>query len=271
VLNFVELHTHRFFKFALNSHQPLLIDNKYFASIASALLPCCRQIFATNKIPLQKVIKLSFNNAVNLHNQSRAHLEVVQQTIKKRVSARIQNILANKKSFRLGRLPTLNIDYEGINENTDCYLFAYFYWKKLVNDVPGAGIHRNHSSRYFDFGLGSYPLIPTPLEQVNFNSQLNSGATEGGNRLAPLDLVFLVYELDLWWCYKSILKYFDTLKTYRDTRSWNQFYAALPEWAWPGTNYNDNLVIVNSAANTFDLYLPSTVVTLSFDDLELSE
>ena len=141
----------------------------------------------------------------------------------------------------------------------------------ICEDVPGAGIHRNHSSRYFDFGLGAYPLIPTPLEQVSFNSQLNSSAAGGDNRLAPLDLVFFVYELDLWWCYKSILKYFDVLKTHRDTRSWNQFYAALPEWAWPGTNYNDNLVIVNSATNTFDLYVPSTTVALTFDDLELGE
>jgi hypothetical protein len=194
------------------------------------------------------------------------------QVVRDRVAARLHQRLA---AFGAQPPPCTDLsahDYEGIDRHTNCYHLAYAYWCTLVNAPARAEIHWGYASRYFELnGKRQYPLIPQPMCYMIHDVEAGLRRDESPRHLLPLGMRNLIYELDLWLCFKALVKYFDTLKAAQECLGWSSMHARLPAWARPGAPYGVGISAYREGPDTLVLQVPRHYYRLEFDDLTLHE
>ena len=261
---------------ALDEHQSVSILHRDFASIYAQQFPRHHRQLLSKNISFKKIKQFTFpfpaedkktlqaGDLRNLHQQVLIQREYV-----------ATQILATIETYRQRPLDIqafYDMEFFGLNKDTDSYLLAFLYWRKLIT----TGLCSNTNpprSKYFETLSGTYPLIPIPMCYLavakDSANDPDSGFALPARLPAPLDLTLKVYELDLWWCFKSLLKYFDTVKTHWESVNVSPWYQALPEWATPGGNYNDVMGIFLNKHHELELLIPMARLKYSLDDLGL--
>ncbi len=264
--------------YALDEHQCVSIMHQDFASIYAQQFPARRRQLVSENYSLQKVTRFVFpfplDGKKNHWRNDRDSLYQQVLGLRDHVSGQIVTAIEEYRQRPLEIPSFYDMEFFGLNEQTDSYLLAFLYWRKLVN--TGIGSNRKPPrSKYFDVGTGTHPLIPVPMCNLavatDSENDLDSGFNLPSRLPAPLGLTLKVYELDLWWCFRSILKYFDTLKVHRESTSLSRLYQELPEWAWPGANYNDGISVFLNEYNKLELIMLASRLKYTLDDLELQE
>lgn len=256
-------------RFALDYHDPVPIDHPMFASVFCTTRPELRSELLALGVPFADILAYRFScttavaDAVNVTGAEAAHSRA-------QVAAQIQRGIETLRGKPLRALSRVNMEYDGMDQDTDCYRYAYLYWRNLVTQPPGVGIHRGHESRFFQMNApATYPLIPCPMDTIEHLVALEHaqfGTTEVMDASpVPLALHLLVYKLDLWVCFKSLLTYFERLKQALLSSSGPAFYDHLPPWAQPGACYSDGISLYREA-DTWVLLVPRHYCQLTFSD-----
>lgn len=265
------------FPHTLYMHDVPPVNHPLFASHACAIRPQHRLPLIKSGMTLQGMFMRRFSSKPLDHkcltNPERLHQ--LDAMIREKVSARIRRCIA-EHCHQPMQIPTqIDIDYEGIDKNTNCYLYAYLYWSILVNNKY-VGKYQQPKSRYFELDANArYPLIPLPMHYIevmtNARDTFSSSEVISQKRPIPLSIRNLIYELDLWLCFKSILKYFDTLKSAQGGGTQHVLYESLPYWARPGELYSDGISVYCCDARTFILLAPRAYFQMRLDDMDLYE
>lgn len=264
---------------ALDEHQSIAIGHPDFASIYAYQFPGRHAQLLTQQTSVQPVTCFRFPLPVARRGKyrspsperpdGRSVLGHLAPGWRRRVKIQIIKAIECYRQRPLVIPRFCPMEFEGLDGDTDCFLMAFIYWQKLVGNRPD---HPPPHSRYFDQGAGSYPLIPVPMEWLSL-------ATDGADQVSgfllpsrfpvPLEVTQRVYELDLWWCFKSLLTYFDTLKSQRDAPGFTSLGAAAPDWAWPGRPYNEAMGIFVNRQRALELVIPTARLSWSLEDLSL--
>lgn len=266
------------FTCTLNGHDKMPVEHPLFASSYCGLLPQKRLPLIKAGVCLQSMIVRRFSSELSPHDheflKNPKQLHQLEVMIRTRCAARIQRCIAQHCRKPLQIPSGINSDFEGMDKHTNCYLYAYLFWRTLVNDRYGVGNHQAHRSRYFEVNANiRYPLLPLPMDYIEVTTAEStySSMPTTERRCIPLGLRNLVYELDLWLCFKSILKYFDALKSAQEGVNWFSFYDGLPYWAQPGESYSDGISVYWDGGPIIELLAPRAYYWMNFDDMELQD
>lgn len=265
--------------YAQNEHIPLAPPHPLFASSYGSCHPRRRLPLLTLGARFSGMLRRRFSVALSRRSRDLLlnpdNLAPLDQLVRDRVAARIRRAIAPYCGQRFPLLTHMDIEFDGIDQHTNCYLFAYVYWCRLVKDRARGAMPPGYPSRYFELnGEHRYPLMPIPMDYLEFGAGDSPHETAGptaAKQLIPLGMRHLIYECDLWLCFKHILTYFDALKAAQEYLGWSSLYKRLPSGDQGSRPYAEGLAVYHDTPKTLLLVLPRSYCCLTFDDLGLYE
>lgn len=268
----------------LNVHHDHYANEEIFASLILKLFPKSWSLIRKVKPIQQKYIKIKFNRdpVRNTYLFELDKLEPYCQPIRKRVERRIINLLKWPKGKALteralDKVPVIDFFYKEM----DILLVAYQIWRSLM----GIPINTHRSERYF-CGKRLYsnifghiaPLIPVPMncfiEGKHYPFPLAPGDINHRNAL-PLGLSLLIFEIDCWCLFRSILKFLTTASAVLDSAPNGRIYTPslvdkIPLWARPGSHYSNN-VAVYLIEDHFVTLIPMSYLDVACRDIDFEK
>lgn len=252
--------------FILDEHRCVPVDNQHFASVAASQSEETCQALSDMNVRFRKAVKMTFDLAVENRSPdaentlSQEQKNAARERVIRKINRAVANTTGNRQQMSFQR----DIEFRGISAETNIYLFAFTVWHCIISERPGGRRAYMPGLRYFQTCLGEdLPLIPVPMDRYSIEGQ--GEATWP----APVALQTVVYEIDLWCCYKSILKYFDALKRNIEPSNWSHFLKDLPDWAYPGRHYSSAVSTFLREDGTIELIIPPSVIEVSFKSLKL--
>lgn len=248
------------FKLARSYHFCSDVESPCFASLAASLFPQYENYLLQCGIPLEPMEKIEVPIVANHPSLPAAQLNDALERARTDVFHQLK-IDTQITEARLNDYSVLDMEYAGIDESTDCSLYALVLWEKIISAQPGVGTSASFHSRYLHLDrLPTYPPIPVVMYywQLGIEADIfNEGFTHRlPEQSLPLGAQLLVYEIDLYHCFDILLKTFETLKSHRDSSTWVHFERDLPACCKSSEIYRSGLSVFQSSPGTLEFIFP---------------
>ena len=248
------------FKLARSYHFCSEVESPYFASLAASLFPQYKSHLLRCGIPLEPLEKIEVPIEANCPFIASTQLNDELERVRTDVFHQIKNETQIDEA-RLNDYSLLDMEYAGIDESTDCSLYALVLWQKIISARPGVGTSASFHSRYLHLDQPPmYPPIPVAMHywQLGIEEDIFSEGFKHRrpDQTLPLGAQLLVYEIDLFHCFDILLKTFETLKSHRNRNSWSHFERDLPACCKPSEIYRSGLSVFHSSPGALEFIFP---------------
>lgn len=240
--------------FALDVHDSHYSDELIYPSMMLSLFPKSWSMISNGSPHLVKFTKLEIdrNPIPDLNRFYLTHVKIRSHFVQERVRKRILHLI---RSQSLRKPSDREIESyapaEYFHEDMDILCTAYRIWSSIAAHSTNTSVRPSKfcgERLYYNVFGYSVPLVPTPM----------LGFTEGKSYLQPSPnfvsrenvlpwgLTLLVYEIDCWCLFRSILMFLTNahraLAATTNGRMLSRDLAPkIPLWAQPGMHYSDDL------------------------------
>jgi len=242
--------------YTLAEHNSHFANEEIYLSIMLAIYPSSREFVKGLNPSFQKSVikRIPRHSKPNFHQFNLADLNARSNLVREKVQIRIEHLIQSVSGVkltktRLQEVEVLDYFYEGM----DILIIAYKIWSSLLKISPsthnrpkgfvGERIYIN------TFGYTA-PLIPALMTNFTEGKQRfhMPGSPIRNENALPVCLSLLIYEVDCWCLFRSILTFLSTVvnginSSTNNILSKGDLQRMLPSWAHPYSYYSDDIAI----------------------------
>jgi hypothetical protein len=264
--------------FALTEHLCHFANELTYPPLMLALFPHQRSLVQGIDLPIQKFVKVVIDRSTP--DTSRFYLTAlkirchyIREQLRRRILWMIRSRNKTTSIDQVIQHADLAVSFCYV---TDVVTTAYKIWLSLLqqstdtsrrpNDFFGAPLYRNL------FGY-QRPLIPTPMLGFSIGKKTTCPTFVTRHSLLPLGLTLLVYEIDCWCLFRSILQFLVSAKTalaaVPDGHLLTlQLIRQIPLWARANAYYSDGLAVY-LIDDRFVVLFPRSYIDPACSDIEI--
>lgn len=267
--------------FALDTHDSHYADELIYPSIMLSLFPKSWPMISKAGPHLVKLISLEMDRypIPDLNRFYLTHVKIRSHYVRERVRKRILHLIRWRSKRKISDHEIDNYaPAEYFHEDMDILCTAYKIWSSIAKHSTDTSVRPSKfcgERLYYNVFGYTVPLIPTPmLGFTEGKSYLKSSPSFISRENAlPWGLTLLVYEIDCWCLFRSILMFLTTAQrelaaTPNGRLLSRDLSPKIPRWAQPGMHYSED-VSVYLLDDRFLLLFPWSYIDMSCSDIEI--